>query len=202
MTDAEATWSRQLHCILSRTLTGEAQRRLQSVTEGEGAEAWRIAADFYEPSTVGRYLGMMEDVVTYGLGRLNGAWGRAEQLKAEQSGEAVPESVRQAAFHTGAQDHGDQGPRGAPLGAIRHFRQGGRGDRGRGASAPSRQPVGGVGRVGTKGGSGKGKVKGGSKRPSGKANGKFGKESQREGGSKRARAPRARGACAATRSVM
>ena len=118
MTDAEATWSRQLHCILSRTLTGEAQRRLQSVTEGEGAEAWRIAADFYEPNTVGRYLGMMEDVVTYGLGRLDGAWGRVEQLKAEQSGEAVPENVRQAAFRTGVQDHGDQGPRGAPLGAI------------------------------------------------------------------------------------
>ena len=45
LTDGEATWSRQLYKILSLTLTGEAQRRLQNVTEGEGAEAWRVLVE-------------------------------------------------------------------------------------------------------------------------------------------------------------
>ena len=37
LTANEQNWSRQLYYILSLTLTGEAQRGLQNVTEGEGA---------------------------------------------------------------------------------------------------------------------------------------------------------------------
>ena len=42
LTSAEQVWSRQLHYMLSLSTSGEAQRRLQNVPEGEGAEAWKV----------------------------------------------------------------------------------------------------------------------------------------------------------------
>ena len=37
---SEQVWSRQLYYMLSLSTSGEAQRGLQNVPEGEGAEAW------------------------------------------------------------------------------------------------------------------------------------------------------------------
>ena len=49
LTSAEQVWSKQLHYMLSLSTSGEAQRRLQNVPEGEGAEAWKVFSEQYEP---------------------------------------------------------------------------------------------------------------------------------------------------------
>ena len=41
LTPAEQVWSRQLYYMLSLSTSGEAQRRLQNVPEGECPEAWK-----------------------------------------------------------------------------------------------------------------------------------------------------------------
>ena len=45
LTAAEQVWSRQLYYMLSLSTSGEAQRRLQNVLEGEGAEAWKVFSE-------------------------------------------------------------------------------------------------------------------------------------------------------------
>ena len=59
LTSAEQVWSRQLYYMLSLSTSGEAQRRLQNVPEGEGAEAWKVFSEHYEPKTATRYVGML-----------------------------------------------------------------------------------------------------------------------------------------------
>ena len=51
LTLAEQVWSRQLYYMLSLSTSGEAQRRLQNVQEGEGAEAWKAFSEHCEPNT-------------------------------------------------------------------------------------------------------------------------------------------------------
>ena len=59
LTVAEQVWSRQLYDMLSLSTSGEAQRRLQNVPEREGAEAWKVFSEHYQPKTATRYVGML-----------------------------------------------------------------------------------------------------------------------------------------------
>ena len=59
LTSPEQVWSRQLYYMLSLSTSGEAQRRLQNVPEGEGAEARKVFSEHYEPKTATRYVGML-----------------------------------------------------------------------------------------------------------------------------------------------
>ena len=51
LTPSEQVWSKQLYYMLILSTSGEAQRRLQNVPEGEGAEAWKAFSEHYEPKT-------------------------------------------------------------------------------------------------------------------------------------------------------
>ena len=96
--------------MLSLSTSGEAQRRLQNVPEGEGAEAWKAFT---------RYVGMLRQILLCDFGELTQLTDRIEQFRhlvrkyEEQSGETVTDNVRQAVFgwHQGRVD---QGPSGAP----------------------------------------------------------------------------------------
>ena len=110
LTSAEQVWSRQLHYMLSLSTSGEAQRRLQNVPEGEGAEAWKVFSEHYEPKTATRYVGMLRQILLYGFGELTQLIDRVEQFRhlvrkyEEQSGESVTDNVRQAVFQAGIKD--------------------------------------------------------------------------------------------------
>ena len=69
LTSAEQVWSRQLYYMLSLSTSGEAQRRLQNVPEGEGAEAWKVFSEHYEPKTATRYVGMLRKILLYDFGQ-------------------------------------------------------------------------------------------------------------------------------------
>ena len=45
LTAPEQVWSRQLYYMLCLSTSGEAQRRLQNVPEGEGAGAWKVFSE-------------------------------------------------------------------------------------------------------------------------------------------------------------
>ena len=49
LTAAEQVWSRQLYYMLSLSTSGEAQRRLQNVPDGDCAEAWKVFSEHYDP---------------------------------------------------------------------------------------------------------------------------------------------------------
>ena len=106
----EQKWSRQFYYMMSLTTNGEALRRLQNVSEGEGAEAWRTFSEHFEPKTAARYLGMLKEILNFDFGDLDKVIDRIEQFRSkirkyeEQSGEKVPENVRQAAFQAGVQE--------------------------------------------------------------------------------------------------
>ena len=68
LTSAEQVWSRQLYYMLSLSTSGEAQRRLQNVPEGEGAKAWKVFSKHYEPKTATRYVGMLRQILLYDFG--------------------------------------------------------------------------------------------------------------------------------------
>ena len=110
LTAAEQVWSRQLYCMLSLSTSGEAQRRLQNVPEGEGAEAWKVFSEHYEPKTATRYVGMLRQILLYDFGELSQLIDRIEQFRhlvrkyEEQSGESVTNNVRQAVFQAGIKD--------------------------------------------------------------------------------------------------
>ena len=97
LTSAEQVWSRQLYYMLSLSTSGEAQRRLQNVPEGEGAEAWKVFSEHYEPKTATRYVGMLRQILLYDFGELTQLIDRIEQFRhlvrkyEEQSGESVTE---------------------------------------------------------------------------------------------------------------
>ena len=103
LTSAEQVWSRQLYYMLSLSTSGEAQRRLQNVPEGEGAEAWKVFSEHYEPKTATRYVGILRQILLYDFGELTQLIDRIEQFRhlvrkyEEQSGESVTDNVRQAA---------------------------------------------------------------------------------------------------------
>ena len=63
VTASEQVWSRQLYYMLSLSTIGEAHRRLQNVPEGEGAEAWKVFSEHYEPKTATRYVGMLKQIL-------------------------------------------------------------------------------------------------------------------------------------------
>ena len=110
LTSAEQVWSRQLYYMLSLSTSGEAQRRLQNVPEGEGAEAWKVFSEHYEPKTATRYVGMLRQILLYDFGELTQLIDRIEQFRhlvrkyEEQSGESVTDNVRQAVFQAGIKD--------------------------------------------------------------------------------------------------
>ena len=110
LTPAEQVWSRQLYYMLSLSTSGEAQRRLQNVPEGEGAEAWKVFSEHYEPKTATRYVGMLRQILLYDFGELTQLIDRIEQFRhlvrkyEEQSGESVTDNVRQAVFQAGIKD--------------------------------------------------------------------------------------------------
>ena len=51
--------------MLSLSTSGAAQRRLQNVPEGEGAEAWKAFSEHCEPKTATRYVGMLRQILLY-----------------------------------------------------------------------------------------------------------------------------------------
>ena len=110
LTSAEQVWSRQLYYMLSLSTSGEAQRRLQNVPEGEGAEAWKVFSEHYEPKTATRYVGMLRQILLYDFGELTQLIDRIEQFGhlvrkyEEQSGESVTDNVRQAVLQAGIKD--------------------------------------------------------------------------------------------------
>ena len=83
LTSSEKVWSRQLCNMLSLSTSGEAQRRLQNVPEGEGAEAWKVFSEHYEPKTATRYVGMLRQILLQDFGELID---RIEQLGQEVRG--------------------------------------------------------------------------------------------------------------------
>ena len=111
LTSAEQVWSRQLYYMLSLSTSGEAQRRLQNVPEGEGAEAWKVFSEHYEPKTATRYVGMLRQILLYDFGELTQLIDRIEQFRhlvrkyEEQSGESVTDNVRQAVKDAAIRDH-------------------------------------------------------------------------------------------------
>ena len=110
LTASEQVWSRQLYYMLSLSTSGEAQRRLQNVPDGEGAEAWKVFSEHYEPKTATRYVGMLRQILLYDFGELTQLIDRIEQFRhlvrkyEEQSGESVTDNVRQAVFQAGIKD--------------------------------------------------------------------------------------------------
>ena len=102
LTPSEQVWSRQLYCMLSLNTSGEAQRRLQNVPEGEGAEAWKAFSEHHEPKTATRYVGILRQILLYDFGELAQLIDRIEQLGhlvrkyEEQSGEYARQAVFQA----------------------------------------------------------------------------------------------------------
>ena len=75
LTAAEQVWSRQLYYMLSL------QRRLQNVPEGEGAEAWKVFYEHYQPKTATRYVGMLRQILLYDFGELTQLIDRIEQFR-------------------------------------------------------------------------------------------------------------------------
>ena len=106
LTPAEQVWSRQLYYMLSLSTSGG----LQNVPEGEGAEAWKVFSEHYEPKTATRYVGMLRQILLYDFGELTQLIDRIEQFRhlvrkyEEQSGESVTDNVRQAVFQAGIKD--------------------------------------------------------------------------------------------------
>ena len=116
-----AVWSRQLYYMLSLSTSGEAQRRLQNVPEGEGAEAWKVFSEHDEPKTATRYVGMLRQILLYDFGEFSQLIDRIEQFRhlvrkyEEQSGESVTECAAGCvpSWHQG---RCDQRPPGSPCG--------------------------------------------------------------------------------------
>ena len=110
LTPAEQVWSSQLYHMLSLSTSGEAQRRLQNVPEGEGAEAWKAFTEHYEPKTATRYVGMLRQILLYDFGELTQLIDRIEQFRhlvrkyEGHRGESVTDNVRQAVFQAGIKD--------------------------------------------------------------------------------------------------
>ena len=100
----------QLYYMLSLSTSGEAQRRLQNVPGREGAEAWKVFSEHYEPKTATRYVGMLRQILLYDFRELTQLIDRIEQFwhfvrkYEEQSGESVTDNVRQAVFQAGIKD--------------------------------------------------------------------------------------------------
>ena len=107
LTAPEQVWSRQLYYMLSLSTSGEAQRRLQNVPEGEGAEPRKVFSEDNEPKTATRYVGMLRQILLYDFGELTQLIDRIEQFRhlvrkyEEQSGESVTDNVWQAVFQAG-----------------------------------------------------------------------------------------------------
>ena len=101
---------RLLHYMLSLSTSGEAQRRLQNVPEGEGAEAWKAFSEHHEPKTATRYVGKLRQILLYDFGELTQLIDRIDQFRhlvrkwEDQSGESVTDNVRQAVFQAGIKD--------------------------------------------------------------------------------------------------
>ena len=96
--------------MLSLSTSGEAQRRLQDVPEGEGAEAWKAFSEHCEPKTATRYVGILRQILLYDFGELTQLIGRIEECRhlvrkyEKQSGEFVTDNVRQAVLQAGIKD--------------------------------------------------------------------------------------------------
>ena len=91
LTPAEQVWS-VLHSL---STSGEAQRRLQNVPEGKGAEAWKAFLEHYEPKTTTRYVRMLRQILLYDFGELTQLIDRIEQFRhlvKEQIGLEVSET--------------------------------------------------------------------------------------------------------------
>ena len=111
LTPFEQVWSRQLYYMLSLSTSGEAQRRLQNVPEGEGEGAeWKAFSEHYESKTTTRYVGMLRQILLCDLRELTQLIDRIEQFRhlvrkyEELSGESVTDNVRQAVFQAGIKD--------------------------------------------------------------------------------------------------
>ena len=121
LTPSEQLWSRQLFYMLSLSTSGEAQRMLQNMPEGEVAEAWKAFSEHYEPKTATRYVGVLRQILLYDFGELTQLIDRIEQFRhlvrkyEEQSGESVTDNVRQAVFQAGIKDASIR-PSGSPCG--------------------------------------------------------------------------------------
>ena len=91
-------------------VNGPALRRLESVPEGEGAEASRLYVEHHKQKQSSRFLGMLRGILIYDIGDLGQVIDRVEQLKLtvskyrDQSGEGVSDSVLRATFQAGTQE--------------------------------------------------------------------------------------------------
>ena len=54
--------------------------------EGEGAEAWKVFSEHYEPKTATRYVGMLRQILLYDFGELTQLIDRIEQFRRTWSG--------------------------------------------------------------------------------------------------------------------
>ena len=131
LTASEQVWSRQLYYMLSLSTSGEAQRRLQNVPEGEGAEAWKVFSEHYEPKTATRYVGMLRQILLYDFGELTQLIDRIEQFRHLVRKYEEPErGVRDRQCAAGCvpgwhQGCGDQGSLGSPCGQTQFLRKDG-----------------------------------------------------------------------------
>ena len=124
---SEQVWSRQLYYMLSLSTSGEAQRRLQNVPEGEGAEAWKVFSEHCEPKTATRYVGMLRQILLFDFGEHTQLIDRIEQFRRlvrkyeDQSGETVTDNVRQAVFQAGIKDASIRDPLALHAGRLDSF---------------------------------------------------------------------------------
>ena len=76
LTPSEQVWSRQLAVLhVQSEHEWRGAKRLEHVSEGEGAEAWKAFSEYYEPKTATRYAGMFRQILLYNFGELSSTIG-------------------------------------------------------------------------------------------------------------------------------
>ena len=114
--------------MLTLSVNGPALRRLESVPEVEGAEAWRRFVEHHEPKQASRFLGMLRGILTYDIRHLGQVIDRGEQFKLtvskyrDQSGEGVSDSLLQATLQAGTQEESMRDHLALHTGAMGHLR--------------------------------------------------------------------------------
>ena len=104
--------------MLTHSVNGPALRRLESVPEVEGAEAWRLFVEHHEPKQASRFLGKLRGILTRDIGHL----GQVVSKYRDQSGEGVSDSLLQATLQAGTQEESMRDHLALHTGAMGHLR--------------------------------------------------------------------------------
>ena len=94
---------------------------------GEGAEAWKVFSEHYEPKTATRYVGMLRQILLYDFGELTQLIDRIEQFRhlvrkyEEQSGESCDRQCSAGCVPGWHQGCCDQGSPGSSCGQTHSF---------------------------------------------------------------------------------